>query len=86
MKKKIIIIIITILLILGGVGAFLLYRYNKFEYKKNITIKIGDKIPTTSDYTKYRASKIKWSKLKIEDKTTYYIGEYEGKINYHKKC
>ena len=85
MKKKIIIIIITILLILGGVGAFLLYRYNKFEYKKNITIKIGDKIPTTSDYTKYKASKIKWSKLKIEDKTTYYIGEYEGKINYHKK-
>ena len=79
MKKKIIIIIITILLILGGIGAFLLYRYNKFEYKKNITIKIGDKIPTTSDYTKYKASKIKWSKLKIEDKTTYYIGEYEGK-------
>ena len=55
MKKKIIIIIVIILLLLGGIGTFLLYRYNKFEYKNNITIKIGDKIPTTSDYTKYKA-------------------------------
>ena len=85
MKKKIIIIVIAILVILGGVSAFLIYKYNKFDYKKNITIKIGDKIPNTSDYTKYKASKIKWSKLKIEDKTTYYVGEYSGKISYHKK-
>ena len=86
MKKKIIIIVIILLLLLGGgIGAFFWYRYNKFEYKKNITIKIGDNIPTTSDYTKYKASKIKWTKLKIEDKTTYYIGEYSGNFTYHKK-
>lgn len=88
MKKKrlLIILLIVVLIIISVIGIFLYKKNTKLEYKDNISINIGDKIPSIKDYTSNKkVSKITWDNLNIEDNTCYYSGNYKGTFTYKNK-
>ena len=90
MKKKILIIIsIILVLTLIGVGTYFYIDYNTINYKKNITIKIGDKVPTVKDIVSQedikKIKKIKWKKLKTAKNKVYHTGTYIGTMKFKKK-
>ena len=89
-KKKLIIPIIILVLLSIGISIYLYIDYNTINYKKNITIKIGDKVPTNKDIINKEDLKkikntIKWNKLKLEKNRAYNIGNYNGTFKYKKK-
>lgn len=90
-KKHIKLILIIVFLLLLVVGFTLLYYfviYNKdINYKKKITIEVGDIIPDINDYVSEDdldivSEKIEWISLETIDDRIYKTGEYVGKIGY----
>ncbi|MBR6113392.1 MAG: D-alanyl-D-alanine carboxypeptidase family protein [Bacilli bacterium] len=76
MKKKILIFIPII--ILGIVGIYILTSFN---YTKELTIKIGEAIPTLNDFTKKAKGSISWS----NNVDNYINGTYTGTFLYNNK-
>ena len=83
--KKVIIFLFVIILI--GLGIYSYFYFDKPEFKKEISINVGDKIPTINDYinNKKKTSKIKWNKLKSEKGKVFKIGTYKGAFTYNNK-
>lgn len=65
--------------------------YKDLDYEKNVSIKIGDEIPTIIDYVdtenleKLDSRKIEWENLTTEDNKIYSAGEYIGYITFRDK-
>jgi len=63
-------------------------QYKDLDYKKSITIKVGDEIPSINDYVnsenieKLDSKEIKWEKINLKDNKIYISGEYSGYINF----
>lgn len=93
MKKKklfIILIIFLIVLIISGSSLYLYLDYININYKKEIAINVGNKIPTIKNYVSKKDYKkikndIKWNKMKIENKKIYHFGTYNGTFIFNKK-
>lgn len=64
---------------------------SSISYKDNITINVGESIPTINNYVDYKdISKVKdikinWGNIKVENDKIYYVGKYNGSFIYNKK-
>ena len=92
MKKKIIIVVIILLLIcIIGITIKCINKDDKINFKENITIIIGDKVPTIKKYTpiKYQEKtqdiEISWKDMNLEDEKIYNVGIYRGTFIYKKE-
>lgn len=88
-KKRQLILFISIITIL--IICVLLIQNNKLNYKKELTVKIGTKIPTIDSYVnkrnikKIKDKKIKWQNLTIKNNKVYNTGTYTGYIKFKNK-
>lgn len=92
MNKKIVSIISIVGVLIIFLVSIIFLLYNKeLTYKENITIKIGENVPTVSSYFKKEDLKrlkdkdIKWNHINIENNRIYYSGNYVGYINFRNK-
>lgn len=91
MKKKlkyIIFVILLVGLIVSGIVLFFPEKLNILSYEKEITLKIGETVPTKMEYkvgNKTYQEKIAWNELNIEDEKVYYAGQYKGLFIVKKK-
>ena len=86
-KKKLLIIGVSLLVILVIVCvSFFLFKSNILKYKKEITIEVGDNVPTIADYL-YKDDQIDqeivWEQLPSLDGKIFEVGEYHGKFVYN---
>lgn len=83
MKKKIVWIIVLFVLVIGIIISDILILNNKnaLKYDKELTINVGDTIPSFSNEN----ISIKWTDLNIEDNKVYNVGKYKGTFNYKNK-
>ena len=94
-KRKTLLIILTIIItiiILCLIGIIINQTKNeKIEFKDNITINIGDEIPTIKRYTpikyqdKTKDIKISWKDMTITDNKIFNVGIYRGVFTYKDK-
>lgn len=79
-----------IIVVFFSVNSTYIY-YKDLDYKKSVSIKIGEEIPTITDYVdtenlkKLDSTKIKWENLTTEDNKIYSAGEYNGYIIFRDK-
>lgn len=83
MKKKTVwfVSIILVMLLLGGTILYFFRKEEPIFYNKEITLKIGDKVPEQMEYktgNKTYKEKISWSELPLEEEKIYYVGTYKG--------
>lgn len=89
MKKKLALIIIFIIIITLGILAYI--KFTNIEYKEEVKITIGDKVPSIEDYVskkdlkKIDNKKITWKDLKTEKNRAYYAGTYKGSFEFKGK-
>ena len=90
-KKHIVIwsVIIFLLVVAVVVGIVLFNIYNrKLEYKKSVSIKIGDELPTINDYVDDKElerldnKEINWNDIPLEENKVYNAGKYTGYIKF----
>lgn len=82
--KKFILILICLVIL----TVIVIYNMkNSINYKKEIIINVGDKLPSINNYVikKDITSSIKWNQMKIENDKIYYSGIYTGIFNYNGK-
>ena len=78
------ILLVIVLLVLFGVYV-LVFNKDIFEYKRKITIEVGEKIPTIEDFLyndENIESEIVWEGLEVTEGKIYELGTYTGKFNY----
>ncbi len=89
MKKFVYLLIVLFLILIGYFTVIYIKEENSITYKKNLTINVGENIPTIYDYVeedkKIKDEKIKWNNIKIEDNKVYYAGNYSGTFKFKKK-
>lgn len=92
LKRKVFFIgIIVLLVIMIGIGCFLFYYDKEIPYQKEVTIQVGETLPSIGDYfdkkdiSKLDSELIQWSKMDLEDNRIYQVGTYTGFVIYHKK-
>ena len=92
-KRNIILILMGIILLaFGFIGAIYINNYNRdLVYKKSITIKIGDELPSLDSYMSKEeqkcldGTKIEWDSVNLEDGKIYSAGNYKGYITFRNK-
>lgn len=88
--KKILILIFIILIILISL-LFIYNKKNKLIYKEEITINVGDKLPSINDYVdkkdlnKVKNININFKDINIEQNKIYYSGIYNGSFSFNNK-
>lgn len=92
MKKiKTILILIFIILIILISLLFIYNKKNKLIYKEEITINVGDKLPSINDYVdkkdlnKVKNININFKDINIEQNKIYYSGIYNGSFSFNNK-
>ncbi len=92
MKKiKTILILIFIILIILISLLFIYNKNNKLIYKEEITINVGDKLPSINDYVdkkdldKVKNININFKDINIEQNKIYYSGIYNGSFSFNNK-
>ena len=90
--KRIKKILLFLIIVFIGIVIMLFVKNNKKEdkivYKKEITINVGENIPSINKYInkkdidKIKNKKITWKDITIEDNKTYYTGTYKGIFKY----
>lgn len=91
--KKIKYIFIVLFIILVLISILVIFKYkeeqNKISYKKELTIKIGEKLPSINDYVdkkdlkKIKNTSIDWKDITIQDNKVFYSGIYMGIFNFN---
>ncbi len=90
-KRKMIILTIMIIVILLVAVALFMYSNRKLKYKTEVTIKIGEKIPTISSYVSKDELKridnknIKWKNITLKNNRIYNSGTYKGYLKFKDK-
>ena len=89
MKKNLINILFGLLIISVFFCINVVYiQYKDLDYVKNITVKIGDELPSINDYVdhenleKLDSTEIEWENIKFKDNKIYSAGEYSGYITF----
>lgn len=88
-RRKLILFILIVIIILST--CIVLISNNKLKYKKELSIKIGDKVPTITSYVsknsqnKVKDKKINWQKLTTKNNKVYTSGTYTGYIELKNK-
>lgn len=90
MKKVIISVLCLIIILIGSLIIIKnIKKEDKIKYKKNISINIGEDIPTIDKYIENKDNidnvKISWKDIDIEDNKVYYTGIYKGVFKYKNK-
>ena len=90
-KRKMIILTIVIVIILIMAITLFVYSNRSLKYKTEVTIKVGEKIPTISSYVSKSELKrisnknIKWKNITIKDNKVYSTGSYKGYLKFKGK-
>lgn len=86
------IIIVLIVIMIAIISVFVFFSYNKdLSYKNNISIKIGEELPTIDSYVdkeeqdRLDSGKIEWENITLEEGKIYSAGKYNGYIMFRDK-
>lgn len=90
MKKIIISVLCLIIILLGSLIIIKnIKKEDKIKYKENISINVGEDIPTIDKYIENKDNidniKLSWKDIDIEDNKVYYTGIYKGIFKYKNK-
>lgn len=89
-KLKYVLVILLLISLCYFLIKYIDYR-KKINYKEEITIKIGDSLPTIYNYVdkddikKIKNKNISWKDINISDNKVYYTGIYKGIFNFNNK-
>ena len=90
-NKNVILIIILLIIIIIPVIVFLNFYNRNLNYKKSISIKIGESLPVIDDYVakeekeRLDSTQIEWKDVTLEDGKLYSAGKYTGYIKFKDK-
>lgn len=87
-RNKKIILIFILLGLMVGFSYFLKDDPEELSYQKEISLKIGDFVPSEIEYQfnkKDFKGTINWSNLELEENRIYHAGSYQGTVLIHEK-